>query len=77
MDYLPGFMIDDEVNIKFMQEEIKIILKDLPDKERQVVEYKFFAELSNNEIAQIMKISANNVGVILFRALKKCKANIK
>jgi len=35
---------------------------------------KYFAELSNQEIAETMHISANNVGVLLYRALNKFKS---
>jgi len=44
----------------------------LDPRSQQVIQLKFFAELSNEEIALSMKITTNHVGVLLFRALKKC-----
>lgn len=41
--------------------------------EEEVVRLKYFAELSNQEIADTLQLSANHVGVILFRSLKKLK----
>ncbi|MCC6643580.1 sigma-70 family RNA polymerase sigma factor, partial [Candidatus Peregrinibacteria bacterium] len=41
--------------------------------DRELIRLKYFEEVSNLEIAQIMGISANNVGVKLYRALKKLK----
>jgi len=55
------------------QEEVKLILNKLPERERQVLELKFFAQLSNQEIAEVMKISISNTGVLIYRALKKCQ----
>jgi RNA polymerase sigma-70 factor (ECF subfamily) len=47
------------------------ILKKMSTKDQEVLHLKFFAELSNVEIAQTLNISANNAGVIIHRALKK------
>ena len=48
----------------------KIMVK-LPEKYQKVLYLKYFAELDNIEIANTLGISANNVGVLLHRALKK------
>ena len=48
-------------------------LDKLKAKERHIVALKYAAELKNVDIAQIMEISENNVGVILHRSLKKLK----
>ncbi len=41
--------------------------------EKEILRLKYFEGVSNLEIAQIMGITANNVGVKLFRALKRMK----
>lgn len=41
--------------------------------ERELIRLKYFEEVSNIEIGQIMGITANNVGVKLYRALKRLK----
>jgi RNA polymerase sigma-70 factor (ECF subfamily) len=57
-----------------MEEEekrrIQSLLTILPEKQQQAVSLKYFSELSYEEIAGVMKISPNNVGVLLHRALK-------
>ena len=45
----------------------------LTDKERRIVELKYLSGLGNKEIAEILGITANNVGVVLHGALKKLK----
>lgn len=45
----------------------------LPLQEAEVVRLKYFAELSNQEIAATLNLQPNHVGVLLFRALKKLK----
>lgn len=46
-------------------------LLSLSEHDQKVLQLKFFADLDNIEIAEVMKIKANNVGVCLFRALKR------
>lgn len=48
-------------------------LHELPDRQRDVVALKFGADLSNKEIARMMKIKANYVGVLLYRAVQKLR----
>lgn len=48
----------------------------LTDKERRAVELKYFSGLGNKEIAELMGITANNVGVVLFGALKKLRKKL-
>jgi len=43
----------------------------LPDKEKNIVIHKYISRLKSKEIADIMGITENSVGVILHRALKK------
>lgn len=46
----------------------------LSSRDQQILQLKFFAELDNIEIAQSLGIKPNNVGVWLFRALKRFRA---
>lgn len=56
------------------QEMVKKILAKLPMRDQQILQLKFFAELNNIEIAKIMETKPNNIGVWLFRALKRFEA---
>ncbi|MDF9842089.1 MULTISPECIES: sigma-70 family RNA polymerase sigma factor [unclassified Paenibacillus] len=51
-------------------------LDTLTAKERNIVALKFGADLKNTEIASLTGISESNVGVILYRSMKKLKAEI-
>ena len=52
-------------------------LKTLDKRERNVVALKFGAQLKNIEIAQVLDITESNVGVILYRTMKKLKKEIE
>lgn len=51
------------------------VLLSLPEHDQKILQLKFFADLDNVEIAEIMGVPANNVGVWLFRALKRFQKN--
>ena len=53
--------------------ELLTALDGLKERERHIVELKYFSGLSNQEIAALEGISAGNVGVILFRAIGNLK----
>lgn len=57
--------------------KVKEILKDLPERELNVIQLKFFSQLSNREIMHVTGLSESNVAVILFRTLKKIKPDLK
>jgi len=48
-------------------------LHQLPDRQRDIIALKFGADLSNKEIARMMRIKANYVGVLLYRAVQKLR----
>ncbi|MFH1252871.1 MAG: RNA polymerase sigma factor [Candidatus Uhrbacteria bacterium] len=54
-------------------EELERVLENLPERERLVITMKYYAEASYEEIAQTLKCTPNNAGVILHRALSKCE----
>ncbi len=58
---------------KESSDEIHAVLARLEPEEREIIKLKYFEEASNIEIAEIMGLSANHIGVKVFRALKKVK----
>ncbi len=46
------------------------IVSTLPPRQQEIVQLKFQSDLSYQEIADVMKLSTNNVGVLLHTALK-------
>ena len=60
--------------------ELLAAMDQLKERERHIIELKYWSDMSNQEIAALEGISAGNVGVILFRAignLKKILAEIQ
>lgn len=55
------------------KEGVAVFMEQLDFGEKELIRLKYFEEVSNVEIGQIMGITANNVGVKLYRALKKLK----
>ena len=54
-------------------QELLTALGKLPERERRIVELKFFSELDTKTIASILEISESNVRVTLHRTLAKLK----
>jgi RNA polymerase sigma-70 factor (ECF subfamily) len=48
-------------------------LDNLPERERRVITLRYWSDMSNQEIAELLQLKPNNVGVILHRALAKMK----
>ncbi|MCD6110009.1 sigma-70 family RNA polymerase sigma factor [bacterium] len=55
------------------KDQINAIMEKLEEDEREILRLKFFEGLSNIEIAEIMGLSISNIGVKVFRTLKKAK----
>lgn len=67
----------DEVNLNLEQRRILKAMENLPMEQQQVVRYKFFEDLSNEEIAYIMNKSEGAIRVIQHRAIFKLKSLLK
>lgn len=66
--------------IIFQAEETKVLLelvKELKEKERNIIAYRFGANLKNKEIAELLGLGEKNVSVILSRTLKKLKMKLE
>ncbi len=79
------FIVDDEKQKspkkKAEEEElaskVKEVLNILPERDLNVIQLKFFAQMNNREIMHITGLSESNVAVIIFRTLKKIKPDLK
>ncbi|HYC79735.1 MAG TPA: RNA polymerase sigma factor [Candidatus Binatia bacterium] len=63
----------DDANLMIEQQVVLELLEHLPEEQQQIIRYKFFEELENIEIAQIMGKSEGAVRVIQHRAIAKLK----
>ena len=57
-------------------EKIRLILKELPGRERKIIYMKFFEGYTNRTISKVTGISETNVGTILYRSLRKLRDNM-
>ena len=53
------------------------LLSQLPVRERELVAFKYGAGLNNREIASLTRLSASNVGIILYRVVEKLRAEME
>jgi RNA polymerase sigma-70 factor (ECF subfamily) len=72
------FLIDeanpvDSVNLNLEQNNILNVLNQLPQDQQQVIKYRFFEDLSNEEIAYVMGKSEGAIRVLQHRAINKLK----
>lgn len=68
---------EDIVEIAETNDELLKALGVLNDREKNIVALKFGADLKNVEIAKVLDITESNVGVILFRTMKKLKKELE
>ncbi len=52
-------------------ERVRIVLRRLPVRYQEILQLKFFSELSNGDIAEILEVTVGNAGVLLHRALER------
>jgi RNA polymerase sigma-70 factor (ECF subfamily) len=55
------------------EQELLSALKQLTDREQEILSLRFFGQLSNQEIARTAGLSENHIAVIIYRALKKLR----
>lgn len=67
---------EDTIISKDTNARLKKALDILNKDERNIIAYKFGADLKNTEIAELMGISQSNVGVKLCRIMKKLKKEL-
>jgi RNA polymerase sigma-70 factor (ECF subfamily) len=76
MPYQESYEIEEEIAVRFLQEQIDAIVTTLPEKCKLVFKYSREAGLKNHEIAKEMGISEKTVEAHLSKALKTLKSNL-
>ena len=56
---------------------LRQLVASLPDREQEILALKYGAGLSNREIARQMGLTAVNVGIILYRTLRKLRPQLE
>ena len=58
-------------------DQLLFILSQLPARERELIAFKYGAELNNREIARLTRLSESNVGTILNRTVEKLRMEME
>jgi RNA polymerase sigma-70 factor (ECF subfamily) len=64
---------DDEADVALRRTAVRSALAELDPREREIVALKFFAGLSNEELAQVLGTSVSNAGTQLHRTMTKLR----
>lgn len=67
-------ILEENLDVNLEKDELKKALERMDYEERELIRLKYFEEVSNIEMGEIMGITPNNIGVKLFRALRKLKS---
>lgn len=65
--------IDEAMQLSYLRERLADALETLSETHRQIIIYKYFREMTSNEIGDILGISPGNVRIQLKRAMDKVK----
>jgi len=63
----------DQVENYARRDQIRQAVMRLPEEYQNIIALKFYQDLDNEEISEIIGVSYNNLGVKLYRGLKKLK----
>mgnify|MGYP000259333154 CR=1 FL=1 len=75
-DDIPDFddpPLEDALILTEHKEQILLALQSLDSRAREIIALKFGGPLTNRQIAELTKLSEQNVGVILYRSLLKLR----
>ncbi|MDD5591260.1 MAG: sigma-70 family RNA polymerase sigma factor [Dehalococcoidales bacterium] len=67
----------EELERKELAEKLSQCVAQLSPEEQEIIHLRFEAELTNREIAKIMGFSESNVGVKLYRAIRKMRDSLQ
>lgn len=68
---------EDVIETAETNDELLIALRILDEREKSIIALRFGAELKNKEIATILNLTESNVGIILYRTMKKLKTQLE
>jgi RNA polymerase sigma-70 factor (ECF subfamily) len=65
---------EDDICIREIKKNLLEALSNLNEKDRDLIILKFWSDMTNREIAEFTGLTESNVGVKIFRALRKLKS---
>jgi RNA polymerase sigma factor (sigma-70 family) len=63
----------DDPDAQLRRTTVRLALNGLSSREREVIALKFYAGLSNGEMAEVLRVSESNAGTILHRTIEKLR----
>lgn len=72
-----GHDLDTYLDSKIINQNLMEALKILNENELFAIACKYGGDLKNTEIAELMNISTSNVGVVLYRSMRKLKIKLE
>jgi RNA polymerase sigma-70 factor (ECF subfamily) len=69
--------VEQQVQRSEVQDAVSLALGQLSKSDQELLRLRYYEELSNSEIAEVLNKSANAVGVALHRALQRLRQQIE
>ena len=69
--------LEETVQRKQDSVRLRFLLSQLPERERELLAFKYGAGLNNREIAHLVNLSESNVGTILHRVVEKLRVEME
>jgi RNA polymerase sigma factor (sigma-70 family) len=66
-----------EQSTSHVSEMVKQAVQELPERQREIIEQRFYRNLSPNEISSSMKLSIDSTYTLLSRAIRELRKNLK
>ncbi len=66
-------VVEEAVERRSEVEKLLALLEGLSDRDREIVALKYGADLSNGEIARMLKLSETNVSTLIYRIVGKLR----
>ncbi len=73
----PALVVEEVVQRKDENSYLAALLAELPERERELVAFKYGAALNNRQIARLTRLSESNVGTILGRVVQKLRLGLE
>ncbi len=68
---------DQEIKEEYLQRQIAFVLDSINPRYQKILSLKFYSDLSNPEISEILNVKISQVAVLLHRSLKAFRKNFK
>jgi RNA polymerase sigma factor (sigma-70 family) len=66
-----------EQSFKSISDQVKQAVEGLPDRQREIIEHRFYENLSPQEISSSMRLSIDSTYTLLSRAIRELRKNLK